>query len=146
MLHKMGYYDMNPVYIGIIGSRTRDSEGDFIKTEIAFCRLVARITGKGSDDLYEEICIVSGTINQRKEWEDKGGDKFARIIAAKYCFPILIFPPNYSLNGKEVYLFRNRLIARKSDYLIACVDENSKTSGTKYTIGWFNNPDRMIII
>jgi len=118
------------VNIGIIGSRSRDSEEDFCKTEFEFCKLVAEIFGKGVNDLYEEVYVVSGGAN-------KGGDRFAQIIAKKYSFPLITYYPNLALGGNACYFFRNNIIVNKCDYMIAVIDPNSSTVGALSTLNRF---------
>lgn len=120
----------NAIKVGIIGSRSRDSEDDFIEAEISFCKLIFALTDKSVLEVYEEVLIISGGAKQ-------GGDRFAEIIARKYSCPILIYHPNHSLGGIAGYLFRNKLIADNSDYLIACIDKESKTAGAISTLNRF---------
>jgi hypothetical protein len=69
-------------YIGIIGTRRRNSFNDYKAVEEAFF------------EVYEEgDWIVSGGCPQ-------GGDKFAEKIAKKYGIPILIFYPNWAKYGR----------------------------------------------
>jgi len=104
--------------IGIIGSRRRDSEEDFIKVEKAF------------SSIYEPgDIIVSGGCPE-------GGDRFAEIIAKENGIPIMIFPANWKQYGKSAGFIRNGDIARKSDVLIACVASDRK-GGTEDTITKF---------
>lgn len=118
------------VNIGIIGSRSRDSENDLIKVEQIFCKLVAEIFGKGVNELYEEVCIISGGA-------DEGADRFAPILSKKYSFPITIYPPNMALSYNKCFFFRNAIIAQKCDYLIACIDKESSTAGALSTLNRF---------
>jgi hypothetical protein len=109
-------------YIGIIGSRKRDSDHDLKCCEKQFLKI------------YEDgDIIVSGGCPQ-------GGDRFAEVLAKKYCKedPI-IFPAKWKVNGvydRGAGLKRNALIADKSDVLIAIVTKDlSKSSGTMSTVG-----------
>lgn len=137
------------IKIGIVGSRRRDSEEDFDIVKRKFLQLRIHLGFKyntSSSDFITSfdpfnIIIVSGGCK-------KGGDRFAEIIAKSNDFPIIIHYPDESKIDKELQKInyraayaqiayaRNELIARDSDYLIACV-HNSRTGGTENTIKHF---------
>lgn len=113
--------------IGIIGTRSRDTQADFLKVEEAFFKV------------YEEgDMICSGGCHT-------GGDRFAEIIADEYGIPIKIHKPDKSkldpekmkINPRwayaEINYARNTLVAQDSNIIIACVAENRK-GGTEDTI------------
>lgn len=100
--------------IGIIGSRSRNSQKDFKMVEKCFLS----ISQKGDT-------IVSGGC-------PKGGDHFAEIISEKYQVPITIHKANWKL-GRHAGFLRNTDIAKDADILIACVASNRK-GGTEDTI------------
>lgn len=113
--------------IGIIGTRSRDTQADFLKVEEAFFKV------------YEEgDMICSGGC-------PKGGDRFAEIISNEYGIPIKIHKPDKSkldpekmkINPRwayaEINYARNTLVAQDSNIVIACVTENRK-GGTEDTI------------
>lgn len=104
-------------HIGIIGSRKRDSEHDFLCCVSQFL------------NIYEEgDFIVSGGC-------PIGGDRFAEIIAEAYNVPIEIYKAEWELNGKAAGFIRNTIIAKKSDVLIAMVTEDrSQSKGTMDTV------------
>ena len=101
--------------IGIVGSRSRDTDDDF-----DICREVF-------DRIYEPgDTIVSGGC-------PRGGDRFAEVIAQESNIPIKIHPAEWSKYGPTAGLVRNNLIARDCDILIAVVAE-TRTGGTEDTI------------
>jgi hypothetical protein len=117
-------------YIGIVGSRRRDTPADLRKTKRAFQRI------------YEPgDRIVSGGCKQ-------GGDRFAEIIAAELGVKPIIYYPDKSqldprllaLNPRVAYAkinyARNALVAARADELIACVASDRK-GGTEDTIKRF---------
>jgi hypothetical protein len=110
--------------IGIVGTRTRDTEEDFNLVELEFIRLAGRI-------LDDKSCIISGGCS-------RGADRFAEIIAKEYEVPIIIYPADWKKNGKSAGVIRNKEIANDSDYLIACVTSD-RTGGTEYTIKFFED-------
>ena len=120
----------NSINIGIVGSRSRNSEDDFVKVEQAFCKLVAEIFGKGVNELYEEVYIVSGGAKE-------GADRFAPLLSTKYSFPLITYPPNMALSYNKCFFFRNAIIAQKCNYLIACIDKESSTAGALSTLNRF---------
>ena len=110
--------------IGIIGSRTRDTEKDFHKVWKVFSKI------------YEDGDIIcSGGCK-------KGGDRFAEIIMNRLNLPEnkrSIHYPKKPSKGSPYYMYvkanfdRNLLIARDSDILIACCNLE-KDGGTEHTI------------
>ena len=121
------------VNIGIIGSRRRNTQSDFLVVRDEVLRLV-EIYGK------DEIIIVSGGC-------PKGGDKFAERIAKELGIKdkmIIHHPDKKKLNKqllrskpRAAYAIinyaRNSLIAQDSHILIACV-ANDRKGGTEDTI------------
>lgn len=104
--------------IAIIGSRRRNSNYDFILVERCFL------------DIYEEEnTIVSGGCQ-------KGGDRFAEMIAKKYDVPIKIFKAHWSTFGRAAGFIRNTDIAKCGTEVIACV-ASDRTGGTEDTIKKF---------
>ena len=101
--------------IGIIGSRRRDSEEDFLKVEMAFI------------DIYRSGDIICSGLCP------KGGDRFAVILAKKYETETLWYPADWRRYGKVAGMIRNTYIARDSDILIACISDD-RTGGTEDTI------------
>ena len=101
--------------IGIIGSRRRASNTDYIAVLNAF----------GS--VYEPgDRIVSGGC-----W--KGADNFAERIAKTDQVPITIHYARWKQHGKAAGFIRNQDIANDADVLIACV-ASDRTGGTEDTI------------
>ena len=119
--------------IGVIGTRSRDSEEDF--------KEVWREFGKWYEP-GDKIC--SGLC-------PKGGDRFAVVIANKLNFneeERIWYPANWDKNGKAAGFIRNIDIARESDILIACVSSD-RTGGTEDTIKKFlinHQRDRLSIV
>lgn len=104
------------MYIGIVGSRRRNSHKDYKLVEDKFFEIYS-----------EEYIICSGGCS-------RGGDLFAEKIAKKHGIPILIFYPNYKKYGSPAALFlRNSEIASQSKFLIACVSEE-RIGGTEDTV------------
>jgi hypothetical protein len=104
--------------IGIIGTRRRDTPMAYKEVHNKFF------------ELYEPgDWICSGGC-------EKGGDRFAEIIAKKYGIPIIIFYPDWKNKGKGAGLIRNGDIANKSDILISCV-ATDRTGGAEDTIRKF---------
>ena len=109
--------------IGIIGSRSRDSDDDLKKTIKAFSDLIQKYHAEEG-----EIMIISGGAK-------KGGDRFAEVIAEQFASHKTIYYPQYRLYGKIAPLVRNTQIAKFSDALIACWD--NKSTGTDNAIKAF---------
>lgn len=114
------------VNIGIIGSRSRNSEADF-KILVDFLEDYLSILEKGG----HTFSFVSGGC-------PKGGDHFAEIIAKELNIPIQIFYPDVKdAKSKGEYAkacyARNLLIAKHSNELIALPNPEKK-SGTLHTI------------
>lgn len=101
--------------IGIIGSRRRNTEGDFLLIEEVF------------NTIYEPgDTICSGLCPQ-------GGDRCAVILSEKYKTDTLWFPAEWEKYGRVAGFKRNTDIAKMSDILIACVASDRK-GGTEDTI------------
>jgi hypothetical protein len=89
--------------IGIIGTRRRDNSQVYEKIRDTFF------------EIYDEgDWICSGGCN-------KGGDRFAEMIAKEEGIPILIFYPNYKKFKRGAPFVRNSEVAKNSTFLIACV-------------------------
>jgi len=124
------------VKIGIVGTRTRDTNKDLVTVKVALIELVTPI------DENQDIHIISGGCT-------KGGDRFAEHIAKWYHIPITIYPAQWHKYGKKAGAIRNKQIAEESDYLIACVSEDRKGGGTEITINEFikrKGKDKLIIV
>jgi len=89
--------------IGIVGTRRRDTPKAYKVVEEKFFELYV-----------EGDWIVSGGCN-------KGGDRFAEVIAKKYGIPILLFYPNYPKYKQGAPTVRNGPVAETSDVVVACV-------------------------
>ncbi len=116
-------------YIGIIGTRRRDSQKDYKIVRKAFLNICKR-----------EDKIVSGGCS-------KGGDRFAEILVDHFLTPIIIYKPKWHL-GRHAGLMRNTDIAKKSDILIACIAKDRK-GGTEDTIKKFiaiNDRKNLILV
>ncbi len=101
--------------IGIIGTRSRDTESDLTLCEQEFFKH------------YEEgDTIVSGGC-------PRGGDRFAEVIAKKHNIPIKIHYAEWDKYGKSAGFRRNGDIAKDSTIMIAVVAVN-RTGGTEDTI------------
>ncbi len=108
---------MNKV-IGIIGSRSRDTEHDYNIVWDAF---------KKYYNIGDKIC--SGLC-------PKGADRFAVSIAQDLDIPTIWFPAEWDKYGRGAGYIRNTDIAKTSDILIACV-ATDRTGGTEDTIKKF---------
>ena len=104
--------------IGIIGTRRRDTDDDFLLTEKAFLKV-----RQSGDRICSGLC-------------PKGGDRFAVMLAKMYNIPTLWFPADWEKHGRAAGFIRNTDIAHESDVLIACVAID-RTGGTEDTITKF---------
>lgn len=107
---------------------------DYLKVYDAFARLTYNHDYK--------VVIVSGGAK-------KGGDRFAQKIADDCDFEIIVHEPDFDQYGIPLaYFMRNDIVAQESDILIACLDKDSETSGTLYTIDKFKkfHPKNKLII
>ena len=109
--------------IGIVGSRRRDEQDDFLAVAKALQSILEEF---GSPD--EEVILVSGGC-------PKGGDRFAETFAEQLEYQIIIYRADWKL-GRHAGFLRNTDIARSSDILIACVASDRK-GGTEDTITKF---------
>lgn len=116
---------MKTVVIGIVGSRRRDSEMDYLKLLKAFWNVVNDrvLVGKLGQ---VEIRLVSGGC-------PKGGDRFAEKIAKDNGFTITIHYPDWDQYQRAAGFVRNTKIAEDCDILIAVVADD-RTGGTEDTI------------
>ena len=101
--------------IGIIGTRSRDTEKDFQAVKKAFLEVY-----RPGDVICSGLC-------------PKGGDRFAVILAQEYQTDTMWFPAEWNKYGRGAGFRRNIDIARESDILIACVAKDRK-GGTEDTI------------
>jgi hypothetical protein len=113
--------------IGIIGTRRRDSNADYLKVKEAFLKVY-----EDGDE------IVSGGC-------PKGGDRFAELIAKTLQVPIKIYYAQWNKFGKSAGFKRNTEIAIEADVLIACVAED-RTGGTEDTIVKFGDKGSVILV
>lgn len=121
---KLEYKKPYQLYVGIIGTRQRDSADDWLLTYEAFDILMEQ------DEIAEnDIVIVSGLCT-------KGGDKFAVTLYKKFKTKKLWFPAQWELFGNEAGFLRNTDIAIVSDILIA-VRNHHHIGGAEDTIGKF---------
>lgn len=103
-------------YIGIVGSRRRDSDSDF-----RLCLAKFQEVYKPGDKLVSGGC-------------PKGGDRFAEIIARSKGLTITIHHADWNgPDGKRAGFVRNTQIATDCDILIALVAED-RLGGTENTI------------
>jgi len=113
---KFEYKKENQLYIGIVGTRSRDHYEDFHICQEEFKK---HYTNK-------EIVIVSGLCS-------KGADKFALFISRNSGTKKLWFPAEWEKYGTKAGIIRNTDIALVSDILIAMVRPDRK-GGTEDTI------------
>ncbi len=121
-------------FIGVIGSRRRNSTNDLILVRDAIVEL--------EEDLGKDnIALVSGGC-------PKGADNFAELLAKQMGLSILIHYPDWTKHGKAAGFVRNGKIAGSSDVLIACVADDRK-GGTEDTIKKFladNKLDKLMLV
>lgn len=104
--------------VGIIGSRSRDSDIDYELVEKAFFNIPV--------ETHKSKLICSGGCS-------RGADRFAKKIHTTFRFAYLEFPSNWDLYGKAAGFIRNTDIANMAQILIACVSKN-RIGGTEDTI------------
>ena len=104
--------------IGIVGTRTRFSDADFILVANEFKRFYKE----------GETIICSGGCHI-------GADLFAKKLYERYKIPYLEFPANWEKYGKRAGAIRNHMIAEVSDILIAMVRPESTAKGGSYHSG-----------
>lgn len=109
--------------IGVIGSRRRKGQNDYMATRSCVRVYFDRYQNEGG------ILLVSGGCPE-------GGDQFAERIAKAWGLPILIFYPNWTKYGKLAGIIRNSLIADFSEHIVACVADD-REGGTEDTIKKF---------
>jgi len=118
-------------FIGIVGSRRRDTEEDFDLIVEAFREI---------QDYEKVIVIVSGLC-------PKGGDRFATLIYQRLHTKKLWFPPEWHL-GRHCTFVRNTEVARWADYLIAtpAPDRKGGTEDTIKKFTRFHGHDNLVIV
>jgi hypothetical protein len=140
--------------IGITGTRTRDSESDFLLVEKAFLsvyspgdRIVSGGCPHGGDRFAELLAIRIKEPMATTHWllslnAHERQEAIRRIEA-----PILIHWPDWKRDGRAAGFVRNTPIAEDSEILIACVAP-SRHGGTEDTIKKFQavHPGRRVII
>ena len=121
----------NYVFIGIVGTRKRDTAEDLFLTVSEYNKI---------HKVGDIVVIVSGLC-------PKGGDRFATIIYQRYQNKKLWFPAEWSL-GRHAGFVRNTEIARWSDYLIAtpAPDRKGGTEDTCKKFTRFHGHDKLIIV
>lgn len=112
------------MFLGIVGSRRRNSEADKNLVREA----VKKFLGS------KPVVLVSGGCK-------KGADRFAEELAKEFNLEIILCLPDLSeckqkWQFTKEYFKRDKLIAEKSDFLIACVAIDRK-GGTEKTIQEF---------
>ena len=110
--------------IGIVGSRRRDEQDDFLAVAKALQSLLELKLQPN-----EEVILVSGGC-------PKGGDRFAEDLAKQLGYEMVIHPADWKRYGRGAGFVRNTDIAAGSDYLIACVAPDRK-GGTEDTVRKF---------
>jgi len=116
-------------YIGIVGSRSRDSLEDYNIVLQAYLNII-----------QDGDVIISGGC-------PKGADRFAEIIAKDYNVRIVLFQAEWHKYGKGAGFVRNTDIAKLSDVLMACVS-NDRKGGTEDTVKKFRkfHPEGTLIL
>jgi len=117
------------IYIGMVGSRERDSEEDYMLVR----RHIIEYKVK-----FISITIVSGGAD--------GIDSIARRVADDLGIPIIEHLPKYeeySEKGNDIYSDRNKLIAIDSKYLNAY--HINMSGGTMNTVRQFKELGKNIV-
>lgn len=114
------------MFLGVVGSRRRDSPEDKAAVKEAVLRFVKPTLVSGG-------CI-------------RGADRFAEELAEELGLEIVLYYPDMTgVHGRANYAKacydRNKLIALKSDILIACVAPDRR-GGTENTIKEFIKKDK----
>lgn len=114
------------MFLGVVGSRRRDTEKDKAVVKEAVLR-------------FDKPVLVSGGCPH-------GADRFAEELAEELGLEIIIYYPDMTgVDSRGSYAkacyARNKLIAQKSDVLIACVAPDRK-GGTENTIKEFIKKDK----
>jgi len=114
------------MFLGVVGSRRRDSPKDKAVVKEAIQR-------------FDKPTLVSGGCL-------RGADRFAEELAKELGLEIVLYYPDMTgVRSRGDYakacFARNKLIALKSDILIACVAPDRK-GGTENTIVEFIKKDR----
>jgi len=122
---KLKYKKPDQLYVGIIGTRKRNSADDYLLTHDTFVKATALKVEDGKTD----VVIVSGLCT-------KGGDKFAVTLYKKYKTKKLWFPAQWNIYGTDAGHIRNTDIAKVSDSLIVVRDYNC-TGGAEDTLTKF---------
>jgi len=120
--------DSGALIVGIVGSRRRDSQEDYIKVKDV---LIVTLVKYG----VSAVRLVSGGC-------PRGADRFAEMIAKGLGLPITIYYPDWKRYGRAAGFARNTEIARNAQVLIACVAPD-REGGTEDTIKKFKrfHPD-----
>jgi len=118
---KLEYSKLDQLYVGIIGTRSRDSADDWLLTHETFLKVI--------EGYRNDIVIVSGLCT-------KGGDKFAVTLYKKFKTMKLWFPAQWELFGNEAGFLRNTDIAIASDILIS-VRNHHHIGGAEDTVSKF---------
>lgn len=115
--------------IGIVGSRRRNDQADFLKVKEAFCSAY-----REGDRLVSGGCF-------------KGADRFCEMLAKEYQIPITIHYAAWRLHGLAAGFIRNGDIAAQADVLIACVAPDRR-GGTEDTIKKYTalGKDKLILV
>ena len=106
--------------LGIVGTRRRNTDKDYKIVEKAYLKICKT---------FNIHHIISGGCQ-------KGGDRFAEIIARKFGLPITIYHADWKRYGRSAGFERNTYIAEDSTILLACVAKD-RTGGTEDTIAKF---------
>ena len=114
--------------IGIVGTRRRNSQEDFLEVEKMFLRFY-----EIGDVICSGLCPL-------------GADRFAVILQEKYNTKYIWFP---GYGDKYAKFERNTSIAQRSDILIARVHPDRK-GGTEDTVKKFlkihKRPDKLYLV
>ena len=115
---KLKWEKPNEFYLGIVGSRVRDSYEDY--------NLLNKVYRKLTNDSIRDIVIISGLCT-------RGGDKFATILYKTFGTKKLWFPAEWDKYGNKAGFLRNTDIALVSEKIVALVRQDRK-GGTEDTI------------
>lgn len=127
---------MRELFVGIVGSRRRNSLSD---RKLVF-KIVENLVSKFAD---RKVILVSGAC-------PKGADHFASEAARSFSLEIVEFPvpkQNYESRGQfaQAAFARNKLIADRSDIGFALVSDD-RTGGTENTISHFKSQKKKVYV
>lgn len=130
--------------IGIVGSRRRNTVGDYEKV----LKALAKVLDENMCNARSYYGYVNVDFQLVSGGCSRGADCFVPKLNKIFCLQEpLIHKPMYDLFGNAATFIRNSAIAKDSDVLIACVAKD-RTGGTEDTIKKFQrfHPEGKLIL